>query len=62
MRHRRPDVDPADLVAADWDQLHRQLDSYVAAGLTKFVIRQADERPAEAFIDRFVAELAGRQN
>jgi probable F420-dependent oxidoreductase len=62
VRRRRPDVDPADLVAADWDQLHRQLDQYVAAGLTKFVIRQADNGPAEAFIDRFVAELTGRQN
>ena len=62
VRKRRPDVDPADLVAADWGQLHRQLDRYVDAGLTKFVIRQADNGPVEAFIDRFVAELAGRQN
>jgi probable F420-dependent oxidoreductase len=62
VRHRRPDVDPADLVAADWGQLHRQLDGYVAAGLTKFVIRQADNGPVEAFIDRFAAELAGREN
>jgi probable F420-dependent oxidoreductase len=62
VRHRRPDVDPADLVAADWDQLHRQLDRYTDAGLTKFVIRQADSGPVEEFIDRFVAELAGRQN
>jgi probable F420-dependent oxidoreductase len=62
VRHRRPDVDPADLVAADWDQLHRQLDRYVDAGLTKFVIRQADNGPVEAFIDRFAAELAGREN
>jgi probable F420-dependent oxidoreductase len=62
IRHRRPDVDPADLFAADWDQLHRQLDGYIEAGLTKFVIRQADSGPAEAFIDRFVAELAGREN
>src|ERR1700761_809115 len=36
VRHRRPDVDPADLMAADWDQLHRQLDGYIEAGLTKF--------------------------
>jgi probable F420-dependent oxidoreductase len=62
VRHRRPDVDPADLVAADWGQLHRQLDRYVDAGLTKFVIRQADNGPVEAFIDRFAAELAGREN
>ena len=25
VRKRRPDVDPAELVAAGWDQLHRQL-------------------------------------
>ncbi len=62
VRRRRPDVDPADLVAADWDQLHRQLDRYVAAGLTKFVIRQADNGPAEAFIDRFAEELTGRES
>jgi probable F420-dependent oxidoreductase len=62
VRHRRPDVDPGELVAADWDQLHRQLDGYLAAGLTKFVIRQASTGPADAFIDRFVAELAGRED
>jgi hypothetical protein len=61
VRRRRPDVDPAELVAADWDQLHRQLDAYRDAGLTKFVIRQASTGPADAFIDRFVAELAGRE-
>jgi probable F420-dependent oxidoreductase len=62
VRHRRPDVDPTELVAANWDQLHRQLDGYLEAGLTKFVIRQAHTGPVEEFIDRFVAELADRQN
>ena len=62
VRSRRPDVDPADLVAAGWDQLHRQLDGYIEAGLTKFVIRQADSGPVDAFIDRFVAELGDREN
>lgn len=61
-QRRRPDVDPAELLAADWDQLHRQLDGYVAAGLTKFVIRQADSGSAEAFLDRFATELLDRQN
>ncbi|SOX51400.1 TIGR03854 family LLM class F420-dependent oxidoreductase, partial [Mycobacterium ahvazicum] len=61
-RRRRPDVDPADLIAADWDQLHRQLDGYLDAGLTKFVIRPAGAEPVEDFVDRFVAELAARQN
>jgi probable F420-dependent oxidoreductase len=62
VRHRRPDVDPTELVAAGWDQLHRQLDGYVGAGLTKFVIRQAGTAPVDEFIDRFVTELAERQN
>jgi probable F420-dependent oxidoreductase len=61
-RHRRPDVDPGELIAAGWDQLHRQLDGYLDAGLTKFVIRPAGRGTLDGFIDRFVAELAGRQN
>jgi probable F420-dependent oxidoreductase len=62
VRRRRPDVDPAELIASDWPQLHRQLDSYLAAGLTKFVIRPALHADVSAFIDRFVAELGPRQN
>jgi probable F420-dependent oxidoreductase len=62
VRHRRPDVDLAELIATGWGQLHRQLDAYLDAGLTKFVIRQASTGPVDKFIDRFVAELAGRQN
>ncbi len=59
---RRPDVDPSDLIAAGWDQLHRRLDAYLDAGLTKFVIRPAGGGPLAGFIDRFVAELVARQN
>ena len=61
-RRRRPDVDPGELIAVGWDRLHRQLDAYLDAGLTKFVIRPAGRAPLDGFIDRFVAELAGRQN
>jgi probable F420-dependent oxidoreductase len=61
-RSRRPDVDPGELIAAGWDQLHRQLDGYLDAGLTKFVIRPAGAGSPDGFIDRFVAELVGRQN
>ncbi|MGZ4562363.1 MAG: TIGR03854 family LLM class F420-dependent oxidoreductase [Mycobacterium sp.] len=60
-RRRRPEVDPGELIAADWDQLHRQLDAYIDAGLTKFVIRPAGGTRLDQFIDRFVAELLGRQ-
>jgi probable F420-dependent oxidoreductase len=62
VRRRRPDLDPGELVAAGWDQLHRQLDAYLDAGLTKFVIRPVGGAPLDGFIDRFVAELVGRQN
>jgi probable F420-dependent oxidoreductase len=59
---RRPDLDPGELVAAGWDQLHRRLDAYLDSGLTKFVIRPVGRAPLDGFIDRFVAELVGRQN
>jgi probable F420-dependent oxidoreductase len=62
IRGRRPDVDPASLVAASWDQLHRQLDGYVAAGLSKFVIRPAGEYDTEHFLTRFAGEMLPRQN
>lgn len=61
-RSRRPDVDPADLIAVGWDRLHRQLDAYIDAGLTKFVIRPAGGAPLDGFLDRFVSELTARQN
>lgn len=61
VRRRRADRDPEELVAAGWDQLHRQLDGYLEAGLTKFVIRPVGAA-VDGFIDRFVAELLPRQN
>ncbi|CRZ14199.1 TIGR03854 family LLM class F420-dependent oxidoreductase [Mycolicibacterium neworleansense] len=61
VRRRRPDVDPEQLVAADWPELHRQIDGYLAAGLTKFVIRAAGRTDRGAFLDRFTAELLPRQ-
>ena len=62
VRRRRPDLDPGELIAVGWDRLHRQLDAYLEAGLTKFVIRPVGTAPLDGFIDRFVAELVGRQN
>ena len=59
---RRPDVDPVDLIATSWSALHRQLDGYIAAGLTKFVVRPAGGESVDIFLDRFVAELLPRQN
>jgi probable F420-dependent oxidoreductase len=62
VKQRRPDLDPAELIADSWSRLHRQLDAYLDAGLTKFVIRPAHQARIDGFIDRFVAELLPRQN
>jgi hypothetical protein len=62
LRTSRPEIDPGALIAAGWDQLHRQLDAYIDAGLTKFVIRPAGTAPLDGFLDRFVTELITRQN
>ncbi len=61
VRRRRPDVDPAELVAEGWPALHRLIDRYVDAGLTKFVVRPAGAA-IEGFTDRFAAELLPREN
>jgi probable F420-dependent oxidoreductase len=62
VRRRRPDLDPGELIAVGWDQLHRQLDAYLDSGLSKFVIRPVGTAPLDGFIDRFVIELLDRQN
>lgn len=62
IRARRPDVDPTELVADGWPRLHQLIDGYLAAGLTKFVIRPAGTDDVERFIDRFAAELLPREN
>ena len=62
IRKRRPDIDPAELVAADWPALHRQLDGYIDAGLTKFVIRPAGGVSTASFLEAFATELLPRQN
>ena len=61
-RTRRPDADPADLIAASWPALHRLIDGHIEAGLTKFVVRPAGEEAFAEFLDRFVTELVPRQN
>jgi probable F420-dependent oxidoreductase len=55
---RRPDADPASLIAASWPDARRMIEAYVAAGLTKFVIRPAGAVPAAGrFLDQFVGEM-----
>ncbi len=59
---QRPDIDPADLVAGSWPELHRLIDAHIAAGLTKFVVAPVGGRMPQSFPDRFAAELLPRQN
>ena len=61
-RARRPGADPADLIATSWPELHRLLDGYLAAGLTKFVVYNRGPAPRDEFLDRFAEELLPRQN
>jgi hypothetical protein len=66
IRRRRPDTDPATLVAAGWDGARRLIGQYVEAGLSKFVVRPASALPEPAsfgsFVDGFVRELVPLQN
>lgn len=62
IRRQRPDCDPGDLIADGWPALHRLLDGYLDAGLTKFVISTVGSVPTRDFIDTFVTELLPRQN
>lgn len=58
IRRRRPDVDPASLVADGWAGAKEMISAFVEAGLTKFVVRPA--APATSvggFIEEFAAEL-----
>ncbi|MTD58882.1 TIGR03854 family LLM class F420-dependent oxidoreductase [Amycolatopsis pithecellobii] len=61
-RSRRPDADPGDIIAASWPDLHRLLDAYLDAGLTKFVVYHRGPQPFGEFLDAFVRELLPRQN
>jgi probable F420-dependent oxidoreductase len=58
VRERRPDADPAELVAASWPDAQRMIEEYVAQGLSKFVVRPADPAASAArFLGQFVAEM-----
>src|SRR4029077_94857 len=62
IRRRRPEADPATLVARGWDDARRMLGQYVEAGLSKFVVRPASPGPFGPFLDGFVRELLPVQN
>jgi len=62
IRRRRPEADPAALVAAGWDGARRMIGQYVEAGLSKFVARPVGPGPFGSFADGFVRELMPLQN
>lgn len=58
VRERRPDADPASLVAASWPDARRMIEAYVAEGLSKFVIRPAAAiTSADRFLGQFVEQM-----
>jgi probable F420-dependent oxidoreductase len=58
IRQRRPDASPTALVGAGWSDARRLIERYVAAGITKFVIRPATPPSSFGeFLDGFVREL-----
>jgi probable F420-dependent oxidoreductase len=62
-RQRRPDTDPAELVADGWQHARSLLERHIGAGLTKFVIRPAGPVASYArFLDDFSSELLPLQN
>jgi probable F420-dependent oxidoreductase len=63
VRQRNPDADPAELVATSWSEVRRLVERYLAAGLSKFVVRPAaPTMPFESFVDDFAAELMPLEN
>ncbi len=54
---RRPGLDSAGLVAESWAALADQIGEYVAAGLSKFVVRPATARPDDGALEEFLAEF-----
>ena len=62
-QQRRPDADPAALVADGWADARRKIEDYVLAGLTKFVVRPgAEPDDPQRFADEFAREMLPLQN
>ncbi len=55
---RRPGTDPAALIATGWPQARDMIGHYVAAGVSKFVLRPAGPKAAPGrFLDEFRREV-----
>jgi len=54
---RRPAVDPASLIPVGWPALRDRIGEYVAAGLSKFVVRPAAAQLGDGAVQRFIAEF-----
>ncbi len=62
VRRRRPDADPETLVASGWAGARSMVQDYVAAGLTKFVIRPSwSPVDPDQFTGDFVREMVPLQ-
>jgi probable F420-dependent oxidoreductase len=62
-RARRPDADPATLIAASWPDARRLIEQYVAVGLTKFVLRPASPQASlSGFLEKFAGEMMPLQS
>jgi probable F420-dependent oxidoreductase len=62
VRSRRPDCDPAALVASGWTGARALIEGYVAAGLTKFVVRPSwTPVDPDQFTADFVREMVPLQ-
>jgi len=58
IRQRRPGSDPAELVPASWAAARRTIEQYVAAGISKFVVRPAAPPVSlDEFLGDFTREL-----
>jgi probable F420-dependent oxidoreductase len=58
IRRRRPDADPASLIAGGWASARDRISAFADAGLSKFVVRPAAPAGSfEEFVEGFAREL-----
>jgi probable F420-dependent oxidoreductase len=63
IRQRRPGSDPAALVPVGWSAARQMIEQYVAAGISKFVVRPAAQPASlDDFLNDFTRELMPLQS